>query len=225
MRTPGHVADTILCVEAQNLVRRNSDLLLALALICAAIYAGCNVFPRVRFDRERIEVWAAPQQIQVSGLYHYSNPSRLPALLSLGLPFPVDAEHPRPSTYSVATATEDGRIVDYLRPMESRGEVRFRVPLLSHEEKWVRVDYVQGTSVMRGTYILVTTRKWRRPLEKGEYFLHLAGGLELASSNYKPDVTTVGENTYSFSKIDFYPNEDWRFSWRETSHTASAGNK
>lgn len=210
----------------RNFTRCNSDLLLALALIGVAVYFGCGVFPRVRFDRERIEVWATPLQIQVIGLYHYCNPSRLPALLSLGLPFPVDAEHPRPTMYSIATATKDGRIVDYIRPTERRGDVRFRVPLLPHEEKWVRVDYVQGTSVPRGTYILVTTRKWRRPLDRGDYFLHLAPGLELASTNYWLDVTTAGEkNTYSFEKTDFFPTEDWEFSWREMTPTASVWSK
>ncbi len=199
----------------RNFIRHNSDLLLALALIGVAAYAGCDVFPQVRFDRERIEVWVGPQQIQVSGLYHYSNPSILPAFLSLGLPFPVDAEHPRPSMYSIATATEDGRIIDSIRPTERRGEVRFRVPLLPHEEKWVRVDYAQGSSVPRGTYILVTTRKWRRALDRGDYFLHLAPGLELSSTNYRLDVGTADDkNTYTFSMTDFYPNEDWKFSWR-----------
>lgn len=210
----------------RNFIRCNSELLLALALIAVAAYGGRNVYPRVRFDRERIDVWAASQQIQVSGLYHYSNPSIFPAFLSLGLPFPMDAEHPRPSMYSIAIATEAGRIVDYIPPTERHGEVRFRVPLLPHEEKWVRVDYVQGTSVPRGTYILVTTRAWRHPLDRGDYFLHLAPGLELASTNYRLDVTTDSDkNTYAFSKADFYPNEDWKFSWRGTTPTASARSK
>lgn len=210
----------------RNFLRHNSDLLLALALICVAVYAGCDVFPQVRFDRERIDVWAVSQQIQVRGLYHYSNPSILPAFLSLGLPFPVDAEHPRPSIYSIATATEEGRIIDYICPTERRGEVRFRVPLLPRQEKWVRVDYLQGTSVPHGTYILVTTRQWRHPLDRGDYFLHLAPGLELASTNYQLDGTALGEkNAYSFAKVDFYPKEDWAFSWREITPTASAGSK
>jgi hypothetical protein len=203
---------------------RNSDLLLAVGLVGVAIYAGCNVFPRVRFDRERIEIWATPQQIQVSGLYHYSNPSFLPALFSLGLPFPVDAEHPRPSTYSIATATEDGRIVAPIRSSGRGTEVRFRLPLLPHEEKWVRVDYVQGTSLPGGTYILVTTRKWWSPLRRGDYILHLGPGLELESTNYRADAVAAGRmKTYSFAKTDFYPGEDWTFAWRESAQANSAG--
>ncbi|MGD0509675.1 MAG: hypothetical protein ABSA27_17905 [Terriglobales bacterium] len=209
-----------------NFIRHNSDLWLALALIGVAVYTGCNVFPQVRFDRERIEIWVAPQQIQVSGLYHYRNPSLLPAWLSLGLPFPVDAEHPRPSLYSIATVTDGGRFADYIRPTERRGEVRFRVLLLPYEEKWVQVNYVQGTSVPRGAYILVTTRKWRHPLDRGDYFLHLSPGLDLASTNYRFDVAPVGEkNAYSFTKTDFYPSEDWAFSWRGITPTACAGSK
>jgi len=206
--------------------RRNADLLLALVLIGLAIYTGCNVFPQVHFDRERIEVWVVPRQIQVTGLYHYSNPSRLPALLSLGLPFPVDAEHLRPSTYSIATATADGHVVAPIRPTERHGEVGFRMFLRPHEDKWVRVDYVQGASVSRGTYILTTTRKWHRPLERGDYVLHLSAGLELASTNYHPEATVKGEkNTYLFSRTDFYPSEDWNFAWREAVPASSAGGR
>jgi len=208
----------------RNFTGRNSDLLLAVGLVGVAIYAGCNVFPQVRFDRERIEIWAAPQQIQVSGLYHYSNPSFLPALLSLGLPFPVDAQHPRPSTYSIATATEDGRIVAPIHSSERGSEVRFCVPLLPREEKWVRVDYVQRANVPSGTYILVTTREWRRPLRHGDYILHLGSGLELASTNYRPDAMVAGRlKTYSFAKTDFYPGEDWTFAWGEPARASSAG--
>jgi len=189
---------------------------LALMLIGLALYAGCDVFPRVRFDRERIEVWIVPQQIHVSGLYHYSNPSSLPELLSLGVPFPVDAQHAAPSTYLIATSTADGRIVEPVRAQLRWGKVGFRVVLPPHEERWVRVDYVQGTRIPRGTYILTTTREWHRSLERGDYTLHLRDGLELASTNYQPEIAATGEkNTYSFSRTDFYPSEDWNFAWRE----------
>jgi hypothetical protein len=201
---------------------RNSDLWLVGALIVVAVYAGCNVFPRVSFDRERIDVWALPHQIQVRGLYHYRNPSSLPAFLSLGLPFPVDAEHPRPTFYSVATVTKDGETLEYIRCREHFGDVRFRVFLRPHEAKWVRVDYVQSARTPQGTYILTTTRKWGHPLLYGDYILHLGQGLHLVEMNYPPDFVS-GNNTYSFSKSNFYPSEDWKFAWSE--NAASTGER
>jgi hypothetical protein len=207
----------------RDLVPRYSDISLATILMVVAVYVGCDVFPPVRFDRERIEIWTAPQQIQVSGLYHYANPSILPAFLSLGLPFPVDADHPQPSLYAIAEATADGRVLAQVSPRMRRGKVSFRILLMPRAEKWVRVDYVQGATAPRGRYILTTTRQWRRPLERGEYILHLAPGIELASSNYPlAAVTTGAPDTYAYSKTDFYPSEDWDFAWRKAAAGLSA---
>jgi len=207
----------------RDLLPRYSDVLLATMLMVVAVYVGCDVFPQVRFDRERIEIWTAPQQVQVSGLYHYSNPSNLPAFLSLGLPFPVDADHPQPSLYAIAEARADGRALEQVAPRVRRGKVSFRIFLMPHADKWIRVDYVQGTSVPRGRYILTTTRQWHRPLVRGEYILHLAPGIELAASNYPLDAATTGAtNTYAYSKTDFYPGEDWVFAWRRTGARSSA---
>ena len=208
--------------SVRRLFSRTSDVLLAMALALVAVYLGCNVYPRVRFDRERIEVWATPRQIQVTGLYHYKNTSTVPAFLSLGLPFPVDAEHPRPSMYQISTATEDGRMLKEIDTTEHFGNVRFRVLLRPHEDKWVRVDYVQRTTVSNGTYILLTTRKWRRSLDRGDYILHLGPDLELQSTNYLPDKVGPDSNTYSFSKINFYPDADWKFAWRTSEANAYA---
>jgi hypothetical protein len=208
--------------QMRDLLTRNSDLLLAVTLTVVAVYVDCDVFPQVRFDRERIEIWTAPQQIQVSGLYHYANPSRLPAFLSLGLPFPVDGDHPRPSIFAIAEATTDGRVLAQIAPIVRHGNVSFRIFLKPRADKWVRVDYIQGANVPRGRYILTSTRQWHRPLERGEYILHLALGTELVADNY-PLAPTGATNTYSFSETDFYPSEDWEFAWRKTAAGSSAG--
>jgi len=203
-------------------LRHRSDLWLAVALVAVAFYAGCNAFPEVRFDRERIEVWVVPQQIRVSGLYHYRNPSLLPAWYSLELPFPVDEEHPRPSIYSIAAVTEGCSTVELIPTKERNSAVEFRIFLRPRESKWVRVTYVQGANTPRGTYILTTTRKWHRALEEGDYILHMGKVLQLESSNYAADASATGErNTYTFSKTDFYPSEDWNFTWRDAGGASS----
>ena len=195
---------------SQALVRY-SDFLLAGALALLALYVSCNLYPRVRFDRERIDVSAAPGQLQVTGLYRYRNPSVLPAFLSLGLPFPTDGGHPFPQTYSVVECDENGRERNALHTREKNGEVRFRVFLMPLESKWIRVDYIQPASTNDGRYILLTTRKWGQPLDSGNYFLHLAPGLQFHSSNY--NLQQVDASIYSFERRDFYPSEDWTFSW------------
>jgi hypothetical protein len=195
--------------------KRELELLLAFVLTILAFYLGSNVFSAVRFDREKIEVWVADGQIQVRGLYHYRNRFPLPLSFSLGLPFPVDGEHKSPSTFSISEVLADGATSKEIAPRNYHGDVVFRVGFAPKQEKWIRVDYVQGAPQHNGRYILLTTRKWSRPLDFGEYVLHLGNGSELAASNYSLQLEPRSQQKqYSFVRSDFYPTEDWEFSWR-----------
>ena len=198
-----------------GLLRRYSDLLLAALLVLLAVYLNFNLYPPVRFDYERIEVWAFPGQIQVSGLYHYRNSSPLPRSFSMGLPFPVDATHGSPSSFSISESNQQGTSLEEITPAVYHGDVTFRLWFGPGEDRWVRVDYVQGARVSGGRYILLTTREWRRPLDRGDYVLHLAPGLLLSRSNYELRPGPPHGGTYYFSRNDFYPAEDWEFTWRE----------
>ena len=197
------------------------ELCLAALVLAAAIFLFSGWFTPVRFERERIDVWAAPGQIQVVGLYHYRNSAAIPTLLTLGVPFPIDVEHPRPQTVLLE---EVGPAAHPLRPIETRrvgDELRFRLFFHAHEGKRVRLMYVQAALSPRGTYILRTTRAWRRPLELGEYELHLSPRLRFDHSNYA--VTASSADSYSFTRTDFYPDADWRFTWREVPAGTLAG--
>jgi hypothetical protein len=197
------------------------EVCLGALLLAAAIFLFSGWFTPVRFDRERIDIWAAPGQIQVVGLYHYRNSAATPTLLTLGVPFPIDGGHPRPQTVLLE---EIGPDAHQLRPIETRcvgDELRFRLFFRAHEEKRVRLMYVQAALSPHGTYILHTTRAWRRPLELGEYELHLSPLLRLEDSNYP--VTASSADSYSFTRTDFYPDADWRFTWREVPARTLAG--
>ncbi len=193
-----------------------ADLWLAASLTAAAVYFFSGHFTTVRFDRERIDVQVNRGWIHVTALYHYANASRLPAVLTLRNPFPTDPDHPRPDSFWLSEATEDGQDLAEL-PVAVRGDdVTFRLFFHPGETKWVRLDYDQPTRVANGRYLLVTTRAWRRPIGRGEYLLRLPPNTELASSNYslKRVLGPSGWTTYAFVETDFYPDKDWVFAWR-----------
>jgi hypothetical protein len=201
--------------EIFNRFKRAVDLFLVLILVLLAFYFGTNVFTPVRFDREKIEVWVTEGQIQVRGLYHYRNRSPLPLSFSLGLPFPVDETHQAPAIFSISEVLADGSTSKEIPPRDYHGDVVFRVWFAPKQEKWIRVDYVQHVLQPNGRYILLTTRKWNRPLEFGEYIFHLSADFELAASNYALQAEPEGQQRrYSFVRSDFYPSADWEFSWR-----------
>jgi hypothetical protein len=187
-----------------------------LFLLVVAVYLGRNHLSLVRFDRERIEIWAVEGQTQVTGLYHYSNQAVLPISFSLGVPFPVDSEHDWPAVFSVAEADKDGNILRETGTRQYQSGTVFRVWFWPHQEKWIRVDYIQGNRVGNARYILVTTRKWGRSLDHGEYILHLGRGLQLTSSSYPvKQRNSEGQDPYSFARANFLPDGDWDFSWRK----------
>jgi hypothetical protein len=204
--------------------KRKVDLFSTFVLTILALYLGSNVFSPVRFDREKIEVWALHGQIQVRGLYHYRNLFPLPLSFSLGLPFPVDEGHKPPSIFSISEVLADGSTSKEIAPRNYHGNVVFRLWFTPKQEKWIRVDYVQDVLQPNGRYILLTTRKWNRPLDRGEYILHLRDDSGLASSNYNLHLELGGQQRrYSFARSNFYPSADWEFSWRPSSPLIASG--
>jgi hypothetical protein len=204
--------------------KREVDLLLASVLTILAFYLGSNIFSPVRFDREKIEVWVTGGQIQVRGLYHYRNRFPLPLSFSLGLPFPVDDAHKPPSIFSVSEVLADGSTSKEIASRNYHTNVVFRLWFAPKQEKWVRVDYVQDILQTNGRYILLTTRKWNRPLDRGEYILHLRDDFDLAASNYTLQLELGGQQKrYSFVRSNFYPSADWAFSWRTSPPLLASG--
>ncbi len=196
----------------------NWDIRIAALLTGAAVYFFSGYFTTVRFDRERIEVQANRGRIQVRGLYHYANTSRLPAVLTLEVPFPVDRDHPQPEWFALYESGEDGRAGEEIVPVVRGKDVSFRLIFRPGEAKWIRLDYVQPSHVSRGRYLLTTTRPWRRPIGRADYVLRLPRDFNLRSSNYavSPAPASGAWQAFTFSKTDFFPEQDWEFAWHES---------
>ena len=202
------------------------DYSVSFALLMLAIYAGTELLSPIRFDREKIEVWALDGQIQVRGMYHYQNRFPFPVSFSFGLPFPIDDHHPLPAVVSVSEVSPCGIPLQGISIRNYHHDSLFRLWFAPRQEKWVRVDYVQGAREETGRYILLTTRKWKHALDSGEYILHLGPGLELDSSNYPLHAAhSESGNVYAFHRSQFYPDGDWLFVWRhvDSLRTSASG--
>ena len=203
--------------------RSSADLWLAGGLIAAAVYFFSGYFTTVRFERERIEVQVRRGAVRVSGLYEYRNRSWLPAVLTLGVPFPVDQAHPAPTFLLLTEAVQGGE--PGLIPYTSRGgEVRFRLFFRPQEVKRVRLEYEQPARLPNGRYLLTTTRAWRRPIDSASFTLLLPRCYALAASNYPlTAVSAPGPRAaFSFSRGQFDPRHDWEFAWDERQPCAPA---
>ena len=198
-------------------VSAGADVWLAIVLAGAGVYFFSGLFTSVRFDQERITVRVERDHLQVSGLYLYRNHSRLPAWLTLGVPFPVDPDHPVPEEFFLSETDGEGRPG---APLASAGwgeEGRVRLFFRPGEEKWIRLDYTQASRVPAGRYLLTAARAWRRPIARASFVLHLPPGFELVSSNYgvTPSPSTALGPSFTFMRAEFYPDRDWEFAWQE----------
>ncbi len=194
-----------------------SDVAGACLLSALAFYFLSGRFTTVRFDRESIDVEVAEGLIHVQGLYHYQNASHLPALLTLATPFPVDQDHPVPETFTLVEVDEARRVVKELDLRGSHAAPTVRLLFLPRAAKWIQLDYWQATRSHEGRYLLTTTRAWGRPITHASFRLQLPADYHLDSSNY-PVVEIPGagrSSAFTFSKTDFFPDQDWRFSWQE----------
>lgn len=196
----------------------NPDICIAALLTGAAVYFFSGYFTTVRFDRERIEVHVWRGSIRVKGLYHYSNRSPLPAVLTLKVPFPVDLDHPQPEWFTLYKSGDDGRAGEEIVPVVRGKSVSFRLIFRPGEAKWIRLDYTQPSRVPRGRYLLTTTRPWGRPIGRADYVLRLPREFSLISSNYSVSPAPADDEwqAFVFSRTDFFPDRDWEFAWDDS---------
>lgn len=77
----------------------------------------------------------------------------------------------------------------------------------------VQVTYDQASLDQRGTYIITTTKDWRRPLTFAVYriFPH---GVRIKTSSY--ELTLNKDGYLSFERRDLMPAVDRHFSWEPT---------
>jgi hypothetical protein len=201
------------------------ELWIAGSIAMMAVYLYSGWFTAIHFDRERIEITVGTDHVHVRGWYHYVNSSWLPAMLTLGVPFPIDADHGPPIVISLVEAADLDDDGAHAISVRGHGEEKtFRLVFRPREGKWIGLEYVQPTAVTTGRYILRSTRRWRRAIGRADFALRVPLDLQPVISSYPPDHTGLEGRwmTYRFSRTDFYPVDDWSFQWTATSHRASA---
>lgn len=169
----------------------------------------CGLHPVVDFTEERIDIHVYRNEIVVDGFYLYRNRLPFPVHQGLSIPFPVDERHPLPQQLRVRLL--DAGQTD-IGPLTLWGEQRITLRLDANGSSVVHVQYRQQAPDGDARYILLTTSKWRKPLEKADYRMY-AHGVEIVSSNY--EMTMDGQGFLGFKRENFLPAEDWIFSWKE----------
>jgi hypothetical protein len=164
----------------------------------------------VTFLSETIRLSIEPGKIRVEGTYVFENRSPSPLAQRLYYPVPVDSAHVFPDDFLVRTRA------DTLVFSRFGNGISFVVPLEGGGRTSVHVAYEQRCLANNACYILTSTAAWKRPLDRAEFEIRVAEGLELAWSAYEIE-ETVDERAarvHRFARTEFMPEKDLCVRWR-----------
>jgi hypothetical protein len=181
--------------------------LMSLLLCMLPLPFLCGFYPVVHFTEEQIDIRVYPDQVIVDGYYVYQNPFPFPVSQGFTIPFPVDDRHSAPSSLQVRQLEPEEKDIG---PWYMLGVHRFSLPFKANGACSVHVRYRQKVMGKSASYILVTTKPWRRPLQRAVYRM-FPEGVEISASNYR--LSRQEQGFLEFRRENFMPDEDWRFSW------------
>jgi hypothetical protein len=208
---------------------RPSLVVVGALLVIAACRKAEPVSP-VHFAREEIAMDVRPGTLEVRGMYHFTCSAREPLVASVFYPFPLDSTHPYPDSIELRTPSADRQTPD-LRIQDSglrRSDfgartfirqdsgVAFRMRFRPETEDSFFFYYRQPIKVNSATYIVTTTRKWKRPIDLARFRVTVPASFSEVVLNYGPDSVARTDSTvsYFFARKEFFPGKDVTVTWR-----------
>jgi hypothetical protein len=160
---------------------------------------------QIHFAREEVDVVVRPGTVEVTGVYHIANLSADTLLGMFFYPFPLDSLTPYPDSISLPgmyyTRSDTGLLV--------------RMKLPARAEESMRVYYRQQLRANRALYIVTTTRRWPRPIDRAAFRVTVPAGLQGARVSFEPDSVEHTDSTLTWLRTftKFRPAEDVIVTW------------
>ncbi len=147
-----------------------------------------------------------PGTLEVRGMYHFTCSAKEPLVAALFYPFPFDSTHLYPDSIDI-------RQHGFQR--QDSG-VSFRMRFQPGAEDSFFAYYRQPLRANCATYIVTTTRKWKRPIDLAQFRVTVPVVFEDVKLTFKPDSAVRSDSTvsYFFTRKKFYPDRDVIVRWR-----------
>jgi len=160
----------------------------------------------VHFAREEIAMDVRPGTLEVRGMYHFTCSAKQPLVASLFYPFPLDSAHLYPDSIEIR---QHGF-------QKQDSGVSFRMQFRPGAEDSFFAYYRQPLRTNSATYIVTTTRKWKRPIDLAQFCVTVPAGFKDVNLTFKPDSVRKSDSTvsYFFARKKFYPDKDVTVTWR-----------
>jgi hypothetical protein len=183
----------------------------AAAGVAAYFFYKRHAASRPTFAGEEVTIKLAPDRAYVTGVYRFRNPGEKTRSLKLRYPFARGPEVGEPENISVRDGA--GRDVPF---SWKRHDVAFEVEVPARGETAVTVSFEQACSGCEYTYILTSTRNWRRPIDEARFAVVVPVQMAPVNCPYDWEEVPAAESLvrYEFAREDFYPDIDLTLRWK-----------
>jgi hypothetical protein len=180
----------------------------------------------VHFAREEITMDVRPGTLEVRGMYHFTCSAKEPLVASVFYPFPLDSTHPYPDSIELRTPNDAAPLTLALSQREREGVrvsfvrqdsgVAFRMRFRPEGEDSFFAYYRQPLKVNSATYIVTTTRKWKRAIDLARFRVTVPASFKDVKLTFKADSAARSDSavTYFFTRKRFYPDRDVTVTWK-----------
>jgi len=147
-----------------------------------------------------------PGTLEVLGMYHFKSSAKEPLVASVFYPFPLDSTHLYPDSIDIRQhgfQRQDSGVSFWMRFQPNAEDSFFAY-------------YRQPLRVNSATYIVTTTRKWKRPIDLARFRVTVPAGFKDVNLTFKPDSVARSDISvsYFFSRKRFFPDKDVTVTWR-----------
>ena len=166
-----------------------------------------------------------PGTLEVRGVYHFKCWAKEPLVASVFYPFPLDSTHLYPDSIELRTANAERRSTDSESQhselgvrsfMRQDSGVSFRMRFGPETEDSFFAYYRQPLKANSATYIVTTTRKWKRAIDLARFRVTVPASFKDVTLTFKPDSVAESDSTvsYFFTRKRFFPDKDVTVTWR-----------
>jgi hypothetical protein len=167
------------------------------------------------FDSEIVRLYVQPDSVEVEGTYSFICGAKVPALMNLFFPFPLDSLLGGARMVSLAYRCEtDGWREAAFEESPSGDGAVWRLPLREGAGLEVCAVYRQALRAPYARYVVRTTRVWGRPLRHARFEIYLPSEARAPRFSY-PFVPASGAASafYLYEARNFWPEKDVVVEW------------
>jgi len=163
----------------------------------------------VEFFKEEVNIKLGKNTATIKGLYFFENNSDFHIDATISYPFSVDSNHQYPTKIKILDPRQP------LRFTKTKKGIKWMLHLDPNGIMKVSVEYSQKVKGNTITYILTSTKFWKKKMDKAMFTIETPTDFPKLNISLEPDSVKDRENKifYFITKRYFLPEKDLKVIW------------